>query len=66
MEASDATLVRGFHQFEPDEGIRWTDGAATVPDVLLANLTGPCTLELILGGASRYPLFAEVSGMSAA
>jgi hypothetical protein len=40
MEAADTALVAGFHTFEPDGGIRWTDGDATVPAVLFEAMHG--------------------------
>ena len=30
LDASDESLVEGFHAFEPDNGFRWTDGDAAV------------------------------------
>lgn len=52
--AKDTRLIEGFHDFEPAEGWRWTDGAATVPSSLFADLDGAFTLELQLGGTAHY------------
>ncbi len=54
LESDAASLIDGYHTFEPDNGIRWTNGDAAVPAELFADLNGPCTLSLHLGGATRY------------
>ena len=54
LEAHDDRLIDGFHNFEPDNGWRWTDGDAAVPDALFAGLTGPLACVLHLGGATCY------------
>ena len=66
LDAADESLVEGFHAFEPDNGFRWTDGNATLPASLFAEITGACQLELLVGGAMRYPLLAEPVGQAAA
>ena len=55
LDAADAGLAEGFHPFEPDNGFRWTDGDAVLPAALFAAVAGPCTLELLVRGAMRYP-----------
>ena len=53
--AADAPSLRdGFHAFEAALGIRWTDGDATVPAALFADLDGPAMLVVQLGGTTRY------------
>ncbi len=59
LDASDVSLVEGFHAFEPDNSHRWTDGDAALPAALFADIEGACQLELLVGGAMRYPLFAD-------
>jgi hypothetical protein len=54
IEADGASLVDGYHAFERDNGIRWTDGDAVVPAELFAGIDGPCMLMLHLGGATKY------------
>ena len=39
-----ALLEEGFHVFEPDNGLRWTDGDASVPPVLFDGFDGPTEL----------------------
>jgi hypothetical protein len=55
LEASDPRLQQGFHDYEPDNGCRWTDGDATLPTTLLAGFDRPTELTLSLGGRMRYP-----------
>lgn len=55
LEASDPRLQQGFHDYEPDNGWRWTDGDATLPTTLLADSDRPTELTLLLGGRMRYP-----------
>jgi hypothetical protein len=53
IEADDARLSDGYHAFEPEIGIRWTDGDAVLP---LFDRVGPGALvTLRLGGATQYP-----------
>lgn len=56
IEAGANSLCDGFHQFEPVDGHRWTNGDAALPDTLFAELRGPCTLELAVSCTMRYPL----------
>ena len=66
MPASDPSLADGFHGFEQEDGIRWTDGDAAVPDRLFLGFDGPLELILHVGGSTRYSLFGGVPGRSAA
>lgn len=54
VEAEDARLAEGFHAFEQDVGVRWTDGEGVLPAELFAGFTGPVELELHLGGTTQY------------
>ena len=54
VEAADPCLTEGFHAFEPEEGIRWTNGDAMLPTALFEGFRGQFELELQLGGAMRY------------
>ena len=56
MEASDPALGRGFHEFEPAEGLRWTDGDAILPASLFEGFNGPLLLELHVAMTTRYPV----------
>jgi hypothetical protein len=55
IEVDDVSLTEGFHEFEPDNGFRWTDGDADVPTELFAGFTGPLELMLHIGSTARYP-----------
>jgi len=66
LDAADESMAEGFHAFEPDNGYRWTDGDAALPATLFADIEGACQLELLVGGAMRYPLFTEAVRRAAA
>ena len=54
IDAGDSRLTEGFHSYEPDAGIRWTNGCATLPADLVPGGRGALKLVLTLGGATRY------------
>jgi hypothetical protein len=66
IEAADARLTDGFHTFEPELGLRWTDGDAALPAALLDGFDGPVEMHLLLGGLTRYPVFAFAGRFAAA
>ena len=66
IEASDAALSDGFHAFEPEIGLRWTDGDAGLPTALFRSLPAPAELVVHLGGTTQYPLFGGSAGRAAA
>jgi antigen 43 len=66
LDASDESLVEGFHPFETDNLFRWTDGDAALPVTLLADIEGACQFELLVGGAMQYPLFGKADERAAA
>ena len=55
VEADDPRLTQGFHGFEPDIGMRWTDGDAVLPAELFESFSGLIEMELHLGGTTQYP-----------
>jgi hypothetical protein len=59
IAAADAALAEGFHQFEPDNAIRWTNGDAVIAATLFEGFTGPMELLLRLGGTTRYVVEPE-------
>lgn len=65
LDAADALLEDGFHGFELDNGLRWTDGDAGVPAALFDGFDGPANLLLHLGGNTRYPLFGQAGARAA-
>jgi len=54
LRAGDPTLTEGFHAFEADAGVRWTDGDAVVPQDAFAGFAGPCEVIVHLGGTAAY------------
>jgi hypothetical protein len=66
IEAADALLEEGFHAFEPDSGLRWTDGDACVPAALFDGFDGPMELVLHVGCTTQYVLFGEAGARAAA
>jgi hypothetical protein len=60
MEANDVCLADGYHGFESDLGIRWTNGDAAVPDELFVGMMSPGRLSVFLGGSTRYADFGDV------
>jgi hypothetical protein len=52
-------LTEGYHAFEPDNGIRWTNGDAVVPAKLFTAMNGPGLMMLHLGAGTRYINDAE-------
>jgi Hint domain len=53
-EAKDGRLTEGFHAFEADNGIRWTDGHASSPPELYDGFTAPLELVLHIAATARY------------
>jgi hypothetical protein len=55
--ADDDRLVDGFHGYEADDRLRWTNGDAGLPTALFSRFSGPTELALNLTGRMTYPLF---------
>ncbi len=54
VAASDPALTKGFHSFEADNAIRWTNGDAVFPTGLFDGVGGKLELTLQLNGATHY------------
>jgi len=55
LDAASPSLCQGFHGYEADDGLRWTDGDAALPPALAAACAyGPVRIELHLGGSTCY------------
>jgi hypothetical protein len=54
MEAEDQRLCDGFHTFEPELALRWTNGWAEVPNALFDGFDGPVVLEIRVAATARY------------
>jgi hypothetical protein len=53
-EAADPLLLEGFHAYEADNGFRWTDGEAALPQALFAGFTGAVEVVLTVVGTTHY------------
>ena len=54
LRAGDPTLTEGFHAFEADAGVRWTDGDAALPGHVFDGFPGACEVVVHLGGTAAY------------
>ena len=54
IDAKDASLTDGFHKFEADQALRWTNGDAAIPAEMFSGAHGPCMLMLQLGATAQY------------
>lgn len=59
--ADDPRLCDGFHAYESDGDLRWTDGDAALPVSILGEREGALDLEIQVVSTTHYPLFAEQS-----
>jgi hypothetical protein len=57
IESNDLGLIEGFHDYETDNGFRWTNGNALLPVALCGG--GITNLELNIAATTQYPLFNE-------
>jgi hypothetical protein len=55
IEADDSRLAGGFHDYEPTDDLRWTDGYATLPIAAFTRFKGSVEVVLHLAGVTRYP-----------
>ena len=61
IDVADPALAEGFHRFEPDQRLRWTDGDAHLPAALFAPPGRPQELVLTVGATAHYPLFGAAA-----
>jgi hypothetical protein len=54
IEAGDPRLSNGFHEYERDNGTRWTNGDAAIPPELFSGVSGSCVLIVEIACAARY------------
>ena len=54
VQAANARLTDGFHDYEADNDFRWTNGDALVPEDLFARFAGPMQLVLHVGCTTQY------------
>jgi hypothetical protein len=55
LDADDDRLTTGFHGYEPDDNLRWTEGYAELPIEAFARFDKGAEVELHLSGATLYP-----------
>ena len=56
LDAANSELTNGFQNFEPELGIRWTNGSGAIPTNSLPDMDGPFDLEIVLDGQTQYPV----------
>ena len=54
VAAADERLTDGFHGYEPDDDLRWTDGLGSLPSTVLAD--GCREIVLHIAGTTQYLL----------
>jgi hypothetical protein len=54
LAAEHPELIHGFHAFEPDNAIRWTDGDAVLPVRLFDGFFGQIEIVIECAGTTRY------------
>ena len=59
IEAEDERLRTGFHAYEADGGLRWTDGNAELSPDMFKELDGAITIDIYVAGTARYPLLQD-------
>ncbi|HEY1934485.1 MAG TPA: Hint domain-containing protein [Acetobacteraceae bacterium] len=57
--AADGRLTSGFHAYESEGKLRWTDGGAELPAEMFAGFDGALELVLHVGGVASYIADAE-------
>ena len=64
VDVADPVLSDGFHGFEPDNGLRWTDGDAGLPASLFDDFEGSKELVLHVGATTSYPLLEKARAVA--
>jgi hypothetical protein len=54
IKADDKRLSEGFHAFEPETRLRWTNGDAAIPTDLCIGFTGSFEVALDIGATTQY------------
>jgi hypothetical protein len=54
FDAADDRLTVGFHAYEADGNLRWTDGCAELPAAAFVRFNQGAEVMLHLGGATQY------------
>ncbi len=54
IQPDDPRLQQGFHAFEADSAMSWTDGDAVIPVAAFAGFAGPVEVLLHVAATARY------------
>jgi hypothetical protein len=65
IDADDDRLAEGFHGYEPELCIRWTDGDALLPVELFEGFDDPAELVFQVAGTTRYIATTECQEITA-
>jgi hypothetical protein len=55
LKADDPRLADGFHAYEAEKNLRWTDGNAALPVEAFARFTGGVEVVVHVAETTRYP-----------
>jgi hypothetical protein len=55
LNANDDRLTAGFHDYEPADKLRWTNGGAALPIEAFVRFDTGAEVMVHLGGATHYP-----------
>jgi hypothetical protein len=66
IDADDERLTAGFHDYEPAEIIRWTNGYAELPIQAFARFDEGAEVAVHLGPSTRYPDYGDKAETPAA
>jgi hypothetical protein len=58
-------LTAGFHAYEAECNLRWTDGSAELPVEAFARFDEGAEVRLHLGGTTQYPDEGQGASVSA-
>ena len=56
IDADDERLTAGFHDYDPAENLRWTNGHGEMPIRAFARFDEGAEVTVHLGGSTRYPV----------
>jgi hypothetical protein len=55
LKADDARLTDGFHTYEAETNLRWTNGNAALPVEAFARFAGAVEVVVHVAETTRYP-----------
>jgi hypothetical protein len=66
FNGEDERLTAGFHDYEPSDRLRWTEGYAELPVEAFARFDKGALVTVYLGGSTQYPDYSDHAGRVAA